>query len=281
MSKGRCLCGSVTWELLAEPFYAFNCHCRMCQKVHGTAFGTYHFVKPDQFRWTSGTETVVGFRSSDVLTRASCDTCGSVVPYPSDDGSIWVAPGGCHDKARKSDCNIFVVDSSPWHRVTGDLPRHDAYPEESGIPSVPNALREKGPDGVVRGSCQCGAIDFEVTAPIEVARYCHCSRCRHARAAPFASNGVAPLDSIRFVKGDEHLKYYKLPEARYFTQAFCALCSSAMPFLDQARGIAIVPLGSLDDDPGIRPREHIFVADKANWHDITDDLPTYEQGPPA
>jgi hypothetical protein len=40
-------------------------------------------------------------------------------------------------------------------------------------------------------------------------------------------------------------------------------------------------MGSLDDDPGITPASHIFVADKAGWHEITDDLPTYEEAPPG
>ena len=40
MNEGHCLCGSLTWEILAEPYAMYNCHCRMCQKVHGNAFGT-------------------------------------------------------------------------------------------------------------------------------------------------------------------------------------------------------------------------------------------------
>ena len=43
-SKGKCLCGSVAWEITAEPFQAFNCHCKMCRKAHGSAFGTYWFL---------------------------------------------------------------------------------------------------------------------------------------------------------------------------------------------------------------------------------------------
>jgi len=32
-----------------------------------------------------------------------------------------------------------------------------------------------------------------------------------------------------------------------------------------------IRLGSLDDDPGIRPQFHTFVASKAVWDDIPDD----------
>ena len=36
-------------------------------------------------------------------------------------------------------------------------------------------------------------------------------------------------------------------------------------------------LGCLDSDPGMRPGGHIFVASKAEWFDITGDLPQYEE----
>ena len=62
-----------------------------------------------------------------------------------------------------------------------------------------------------------------------------------------------------------------LPGARYFTTVFCTECGSRMPRLDEARGIAIVPMGSLDDDPDARSERHIFVGSRAPWDVITDD----------
>jgi len=54
-----------------------------------------------------------------------------------------------------------------------------------------------------------------------------------------------------------------------------------MPRVDSERGIAIVPLGCLDDAPQIAPQEHIWVDSKAVWHTIEDTLPQYAQGPPG
>ena len=136
MSKGSCLCGSVTWETLAEPYAMYNCHCRMCQKAHGTGFGTYCFFTGGQVRWTSSTDKIVHCRSSEGLVRSVCDDCGLVEPYQNDAWGHWVTSGGCHEDMRKFDFNIFVVDNLPWHTSNGDLPRHDAYPEDSGTPVV-------------------------------------------------------------------------------------------------------------------------------------------------
>jgi hypothetical protein len=280
MNEGRCLCGSVTWELTAEPFSAYNCLCTMCRKVHGTAFGTYYRLRTDHIRLTSGTSTIVHYKSSH-LTRSSCGVCGSVVPNASKNYDGWVAPAGCHNQGKKADCNIFVADCAPWHEVTDDLPRHDTYEPEAEYPTFDDEPQADRPDGVVRGSCLCGAIAFHVTEPFKVAHNCHCSRCRHARAAAHASNGFTSVDGVHFLRGEDHLKAYKVPEARYFTQVFCDVCSSPMPRLDAERKIAVIPLGALDDDPGVKPVDHIFVAYKAGWHEITDDLPTYEEGPPS
>lgn len=281
-NKGRCLCGSITWELLAEPYAMYNCHCRMCQKVHGTAFGTYCFVKPGEIRWTSNTDSIVHYRSSAVLVRSSCGVCGSVVPYANEADNHWVAPGGCHDDMRKPDYNIFVVDSSPWHTINGDMPRHDGYPDESGLPSVEGVPAPKKAEGPVRGSCLCGAVTYEITKPFRAAHNCHCSRCRYGRAAAHASNGFVSYDGIWFLSGEDRLRSYKVPDARYFTQVFCEVCSSLMPRRDAERGIVVIPLGSLDYDPEIRPIDHLWVNNKARWHDITDSLPQYpEDLPPS
>ena len=40
--------------------------------------------------------------------------------------------------------------------------------------------------------------------------------------------------------------------------------------------IAHVTMGTLVDEPSIRPSAHIFVGSKAPWFEITDDLPQHQ-----
>jgi len=281
MNKASCLCGALRWEIDGEPFHAFNCHCKICRKAHGAAFATYWFMKPEQFSWISATDTLTHHRTSESLVRSFCGHCGSVAPYGSEDHETFLSLGGCHADGKKSDCNIFVAHNAPWHDVTGDLPRHDDYPEYTGYPRLEEGPMAPAPEGVVRGSCVCGGIEFHLTEPFEVVHNCHCIRCRKARAAAHATNGFVSSDGIHFVKGEERLKTYKPPGARFFTQVFCETCGGKMPHVDMERRLAVVPLGALDDDPKAKARDHLFVAYKAGWHDITDDLPTYEEDPPG
>ena len=110
---------------------------------------------------------------------------------------------------------------------------------------------------------------------------CHCSRCRKARGAAYASNLFTTADGVRFAKGEDLLASYKVPDAKYFMQVFCRRCGSPMPRIDPSRNYAIVPTGSLDDDPGFRPQAHIYVDSKAPWDVITDDVPQHAEYPPT
>lgn len=278
-NQASCLCGSVQWEINAEPFHAFNCHCKMCRKAHGSAFATYWFVKSEQINWLGDTDTIVNYRSSPLLVRSFCGTCGAVVPYPSEQGSHWVVPGGSHDDGKHSDCHIFTAHSAPWHDITGDLPRYDDYPEYTGMERVEEMPPDSGDDGIVRGSCLCGTVKYHLAEPFKLVQNCHCHRCRKARAAAHATNGFMAMDGVEFVQGENNLAYYKVPDAEYFMQVFCKSCGSKMPRLDPGRDIAVIPFGGLDDDPGVKPARHIYVNDMAKWYEITDDIPAFNQEP--
>ncbi len=126
---------------------------------------------------------------------------------------------------------------------------------------------------MISGSCLCGEIRYELTQEPVWAHNCHCQRCRKVRGSAFASNLFVPLDALRYLCGEESLQSYKLPEAERFTHVFCRQCGSSLPFRNEARGTVVVPMGSLDDDPGHPPDAHIYVGSKAPWFTITDSLP--------
>lgn len=281
MSTGSCLCGSVKWRIGGTPDSAYHCHCFMCRKAHGAAFGTYYYLPVGEFQWTSETDAIREYKSSRTTTRYFCGTCGSVVPNYDADGEHVYVPAGCHDDGPRVDANIFVGSRAPWHEITDDLPRHQAFPPGQDQPVCEARALPDKPPGILRGSCLCGAVAFEVNEPFKVIYNCFCTRCRQARAAAFTTNGFTSFAGVRFVKGEERLSRYKHPEARYFTQVFCDTCGSGLPRLDPERNLAVIPLGALDDDPGCRASDNIFVRHKAGWYDLTDSLPTYEEGPPG
>jgi hypothetical protein len=61
----------------------------------------------------------------------------------------------------------------------------------------------------------------------------------------------------------------------------CKVCGSLLYSVVQNGAFAHVTFGTLVDEPTIRPSAHIFVGDKAPWFEITDNLPQYDEFPPA
>jgi hypothetical protein len=133
---------------------------------------------------------------------------------------------------------------------------------------------------MIKGSCLCGAVGFEASEAIEL-RNCHCSRCRKIRGSAYAANLFVPAGAFRWTRGEELVTVYRLPNTQRFGNSFCRICGSGMPRKVPTREIVLIPAGALDDDPKLRTNYHIFVGSKAPWHEITDGLPQYPEGPPV
>jgi hypothetical protein len=279
MSRASCLCGLVTWELGGPYVFMHHRHCGRCRKAHGTPFATFIGGPQDRFH-LDGSEHVVTWEPPSGSARSFCGRCGSVVPGAPFSGLVFSPAGNFEDDlaARPSD-HIFVASKASWYEIADDLPRHDAYPPGIDVAVLPDPPRSEPPPGTVRGSCLCGAVAYAIEAPPLLARYCHCSRCRRARSAAHAANMFLAADNLRFTRGEDHLTFYKVPEAQRFAQVFCRACGSPMPRVDRERGIAVVPMGSLDDDPGMTPEAHIYVGSRAPWFTIADRLPQFEDSP--
>ncbi len=128
------------------------------------------------------------------------------------------------------------------------------------------------------GGCLCGAVRFELSQAPVWSHNCHCSRCRKTSGAAFASNLFFPQEAFRYSQGEKLVASFKVPEAERFTHVFCCSCGSSLPFVNEARGLVGVPMGTLDSDPRFSPRAHIFVDSKAPWYTITDTLPQHAAG---
>jgi hypothetical protein len=228
-----------------------------------------------------GAASVAHRESSPGNRRAFCTRCGSVAPLA---GAVFdLVPAGLldDDPGIRPLAHLFVGSMPPWYEITDELPRNEAYPPGLGEP-IAFERSTVHADGEVRGSCLCGGVAYAVDRTIEgPIVFCHCGRCRKARAAAHAANCFVALDRFRWLRGEEQVRTYKVPEAQRFTHAFCAQCGGSVPLVAPARGVVVIPSPTFDDDPGARPELHIFVASKAPWDVISDDLPQHAAAPPG
>ena len=131
-----------------------------------------------------------------------------------------------------------------------------------------------------QGGCLCGAVRYEVTGDLAPVQFCHCSDCREAQGSAFGANIPVATADFRLISGAGRLKAYQSSPGKQ--RVFCADCGSPLfSRLDSAPERLRLRAGSLDAPTGARPGFHFYVADKADWWRIEDDLPQYPRERPT
>lgn len=127
------------------------------------------------------------------------------------------------------------------------------------------------------GGCLCGGVRFEVTEPLVVAGYCHCTRCQRRTGTAAAVSARVVPGSFRITAGEELLGSFDPPDG--FSKVFCTACGAALISRSPADPeVLVVRLGAFDTDPGIRPSYRQYVAYAAPWEPIPDDgLPRFPE----
>jgi hypothetical protein len=126
------------------------------------------------------------------------------------------------------------------------------------------------------GSCLCGLITYTFSSSINDYGYCHCEMCRKASGSAHSAN--AGIDDTTFKVEDTcgYLKeFVSSPGTHRF---FCSNCGSPLfSRIDQTPDLVRIRLGSLDTVMGKKAGRHTFVKDKASWHDISGDIPQFNE----
>lgn len=127
-----------------------------------------------------------------------------------------------------------------------------------------------------QGSCLCGTVKFSIKNGIKDIVYCHCSLCRKAQGSAFATNANIAKGDFNFISGADNLSHY--PSSETQTKSFCKTCGSPIMSRNTASPENIrIRLGTIESKITEAPEAHIFVASKANWEEIADNLPQYDE----
>jgi hypothetical protein len=132
----------------------------------------------------------------------------------------------------------------------------------------------------LKGGCLCGAVKYQVSGEPRRFYHCHCSRCRKVTGTGHASNMFLQPAALEWLSGEELIRLFKVPEAKRFTNSFCAICGSRLPRQAKDSDVVMIPAGSLDDEAPIRPQARIFSGSRASWACTDDALPVYADFPP-
>ncbi|WP_420549928.1 GFA family protein [Curvivirga sp.] len=126
---------------------------------------------------------------------------------------------------------------------------------------------------MIKGRCECGKVSFQTEKVRETVTVCHCSQCRRMSGHLWASTHAASYDDLNF-HTDEGLEWYVSSD--FAKRGFCKFCGSSLFYrMNDEEGVGIAA-GCLDNPTNIQINKHIFVKDKGDYYEISDDLEQLE-----
>src|SRR3979490_165682 len=103
---------------------------------------------------------------------------------------------------------------------------------------------------ILAGKCLCGAVHYAVADAFVYAANCHCSNCRRATGSAFKPFAGIARDRLGITKSEGNEDANDTP---------CKTCGSLLYSVVRDGGFVHVTLGTLVDEPTIRPTKHIFT----------------------
>ena len=126
--------------------------------------------------------------------------------------------------------------------------------------------------GKTTGGCLCGAVRYEVKGALRDVVNCHCAMCRRLHGS-FGPHSKALKTNLTITRADGLAWYRTSDIAR---RGFCRRCGTGLFWEPDRLDATGIIAGSLDQPSGLKTMGHIFVGEKADFYQITDDLPQFE-----
>ena len=117
---------------------------------------------------------------------------------------------------------------------------------------------------VVRGSCLCEQIRFEITPPTNWCAHCHCTMCRRTHGAAVVTWVGVPEEQLSITGGEESLRWYASSEDS--RRGFCPRCSSSLFFRSQRwPGEIHVVLACVEGEIDRKPEGSAYFESHPHW----------------
>ncbi|KIC09439.1 aldehyde-activating protein [Leisingera sp. ANG-M1] len=122
---------------------------------------------------------------------------------------------------------------------------------------------------MIKGSCLCGAVAFELTPPLRPVYACHCTQCRKTSGYFWAATSI-PDEALALIR-QNGLRWFQSSETT--KRGFCGKCGSSLFWVPEGEGRTVVAAGAIDTPTDLQTKAHVFIADKGNYYEIADGLP--------
>jgi ADP-ribosyl-[dinitrogen reductase] hydrolase len=130
-----------------------------------------------------------------------------------------------------------------------------------------------------KGSCLCGAVRYEIDGLDSPIRHCHCQSCRKAQGASYNTSVHVARERFRWLEGEDKLTSYESSPGKF--RRFCSICGSPLVAEHPELHNVTVRVATLDEDPGARPAEHIWLSHAAPWLEDSAHMARHEEWYPG
>ena len=81
-----------------------------------------------------------------------------------------------------------------------------------------------------------------------------CSELQIFTGSAHASNIIIDPKDFQWLSAEDLVGRFEVAEAKHYATSFCTKCGSSLPWLPKSGKAFIIPAGTLDDTPAIKPR---------------------------
>jgi hypothetical protein len=129
--SGKCLCGTIQYEVEDRFRYALNCHCSNCRRTTGAAFKPFAGIEREKLKITCGADRLLIYGEQSGHD-AHCGQCGSLLYSLVQEAKVvHVALGTLLDSpSMRPSAHIFVGSKAAWYTITDDLPQYEEFRPE-------------------------------------------------------------------------------------------------------------------------------------------------------
>lgn len=133
-TRGRCLCGGVTFAYEGKALWQGYCHCESCRRNTAAPVTAFLGVAADRARLEG--ESLAVYESSAGVRRSFCKRCGTPMAYESErePGEIHFYAAGLDNPGDYApQFHVHAGERLPWFDTDDALPR---YQEGSSGPKL-------------------------------------------------------------------------------------------------------------------------------------------------
>ncbi len=127
----------------------------------------------------------------------------------------------------------------------------------------------------ITGGCLCGAVRYELSAPMLFGGFCYCTDCRKSSGVHAASMAVP--EAALTITGETR-EFSKIGGSGHpVARVFCPTCGSPILSKGGRPGVVMLKAGTLDDPEYFKPMASIYTSRAPSWDKPREGMPAFPE----